>query len=64
MYLCFDWSSNCGEFFRRELVKSILVILKRNKNAHAQINFVAKLPFILPNENRPRLSSGSKFFYF
>ena len=30
MYLCFDWSNNCGEFFRRELVKSVLTILKRN----------------------------------
>ena len=30
MYLRFDWSSNCGEFFRRELVKFILTSLKRN----------------------------------
>ena len=30
MYLCFDWSNNCGEFFHRELVKSILTILKRS----------------------------------
>ena len=31
MYLRFDWSNNCGKFFfRRELVKSILTILKRN----------------------------------
>ena len=32
MYLRFDWSSNCGEFFRRELVKSILTILKKNES--------------------------------
>ena len=60
MYLRFDWSNNCGEFFRRELVKSILTILKRNispakletnKNAHPQINFAAKSPLILPNGN-------------
>ena len=30
MYLCFDWSNNCGEFLCRELVKSILTLLKRN----------------------------------
>ena len=28
--LCNDWSKNCGEFFRHELVKFILTILKRN----------------------------------
>ena len=62
MYLCFDWSNNCGEFFHRELVKSVLTILKRNispaklqanKNVHAQINFAAQSPFISPNGNQP-----------
>ena len=62
MYLCFDWSNKCGEFFRRELVKSVLTILKRNispaklktnKNPHAQIYFAAKPPFISPNGNPP-----------
>ena len=28
--MCFDWSKNCGNFFCRELIKSILTILKRN----------------------------------
>ena len=28
--ICFDWSNNCGDFFRREIVKFILTILKRN----------------------------------
>ena len=58
MYLRFDWSNNCGYFFPLELVKFILIILKRNfspaklqanKNAHARINFAAKSPFILAN---------------
>ena len=49
--MCFDWSNNCGDFFRRESVKLILTILKRNisplklqinVNAHAQIYFAAK----------------------
>ena len=62
MYLHFDWSNNCGEFFHHELAKSISTILKRNislaklqtnKNAHAQINFAAKSPLISPNGNRP-----------
>ena len=30
MYLCFDWSKNCGDIFCRELVKFILTILKEN----------------------------------
>ena len=60
MYLCFDQSNNCGDFSRHEVVKFILPILKRNfstaklqanKNAHAQINFAAKLSFISPNVN-------------
>ena len=28
--ICFDWSRSCDDFFRRELVKFILTILKRN----------------------------------
>ena len=28
--MCFDWSRSCGDFFRHELVKFILTILKRN----------------------------------
>ena len=60
MYLRFDWSKNCGEFLRRELVKSILTILKKNIslakletnwNTHAQIIFAAKSLFILSNES-------------
>ena len=27
MYLHFDWSNNCGDVFRRELVKTILTVL-------------------------------------
>ena len=47
MYLCFYWSNNCGDFFRRKLVRFILTIFKRNiwpaklqenKNAHSQID--------------------------
>ena len=59
MYLCFDWANNCGEFFHRELVKSVLkrnispAKLYTNKNAHAQINFAPKSPFISPNGNQP-----------
>ena len=62
MYVHFDWSNDCGEFFRRQLVKSILTILKRNispakllinTNTHAQINLVAKFPLISPNGNPP-----------
>ena len=62
MYLGVDWSINCGDFVRRELVKLIFNILKlnispakvlTNKNAHAQINFAANSPFISPNGNRP-----------
>ena len=30
MYLYFNWSNNCGDFIRRELVKTILTILNRN----------------------------------
>ena len=30
MYLRFHWSNKCGDFFRRELVKFILTILKKN----------------------------------
>ena len=30
MQLCFDWSNICGDFFRRELAKFILTILKKN----------------------------------
>ena len=54
--------NNCGYVFGRELIKFILTILKRNislakpqtnKNAHAQINSVAKSSFILPNGNPP-----------
>ena len=62
MCLCFDWSNSCDDFFRRELVKFILTILKKNispaklqtnENAHAQINFTAKSPLISPNGNPP-----------
>ena len=62
MYLRVDWSINCGDFVRRELVKLIFNILKlnispakvlTNKNAHAQTNFAANSPFISPNGNRP-----------
>ena len=62
MYLRFDWSNNCGEFFCRELVKSLLTTLKinispaklqTNKNAHAQTNFAAKSALISPNGNPP-----------
>ena len=58
--ICFDWSNNGGDFFRSQLVKFILTILKknilplklqRNVNAHAQIYFEAKLPVISPNGN-------------
>ena len=61
-YLCSDWSNSCGDFFHCELVKFIVTILKRNispaklsisKNAHTQINFTAKSPFILLNGNPP-----------
>ena len=61
--MCFDWSINYGDyFFRRELVKFILAILKKNistakvktnGNAHAQMNFAAKSPFVLPNGKPP-----------
>ena len=60
--ICFDWSDNSGDFFRRKLVKIILTILRRNisplkikanVNAHAQIYFASKSPVILPNENPP-----------
>ena len=62
MYLCFDRPNNCGDFFRRELVKFISTIMKRNispvkleasENAHAQITFPAESPLILPNGNPP-----------
>ena len=53
---------NYSDFFRRELVKVILTILKRNVsalklqinvNAHAQIYFEGKLLVISPNRNPP-----------
>ena len=77
MYLRFDWSNNYGEFFRRELVKSLLTILKinispaklqTNKNAHAQTNLAAKSTLISPNGNPPLAPSdkfcGSIFLHF
>ena len=43
MYSLFDWSSNCGDSFRRELAD----------NAQAQIYFAPKSPVISPNVNMP-----------
>ena len=60
--MCFDWYDTCGNFSHCELIKFILIILKRNilaaklytnKNVHAQISFAAKSPFISPNRNPP-----------
>ena len=45
MYLCFDWSNNCGNFFRQELVKRILTILERNISP-AKIHFQSESPFL------------------
>ena len=65
--LFFNWPSNCGDFFRRELVKLILTFLKRNIsplklptniNAHAQIYFTAKSSIISPNGNPPLLDQS------
>ena len=62
MSLHFNWSNNCGKFFRHKLVKSIFNYFEQKYfdsqnisklNAHAQISFAAKPPFILPNGNPP-----------
>ena len=55
---CFDWSNNCRDFFRRELVlflkRNISPLkLQANFNPHAQIYFAAKLLVISPNRNPP-----------
>ena len=69
--ICFDWSRNCRDFFRREFVKFVLPILTKNisplklqtnVSAHAQIYFEANLQAISPNGNPPLvLETGSVY---
>ena len=71
MYFRFDWSNNCGNFFRRELVKYILTILKRNispaklqanKNAHVHMKWQQNRHSFCLMEIRLKRTPKIKFF--
>ena len=66
--MCFDWSNNCGNFFRRESVKSRFNYFEEkyfatktinNIIVHAQIYLAAKWQIISPNRNPPLVVMSS-----